>query len=716
MERLRLDFEAVRAALWSHPDRAGPALSTFVARHGESLPGASALAVLGGTAQFQQGEYTTADTALRALLTESAMPAWVRAEARAVLGCVALERGDYDDAASLLTEVAAAAEALGDDRLSARAHNNLGLVAWRTGDLTGARKHYHRALALFGDEVPPLAEANLRNNLGLICHAAGDVDGAITDFEAALGAARAAGATVIAANALANLADVAEGRGDGAAAWRWNAEALALRREVGHARGVVGSQVALGRLALARGDTATAADYAGLALGGARAMGLRKHEADALAVQAKIAEEAGEFRAALALERAAGQARDRLHSTQVAERVAELEARFHARESRLAAERAARENARLQEAMQQVAAASEARGAFLAMMSHEMRTPLAAILGAAELLELKLDAPPQRRLTSVILRSANSLLATISDVLDLSRIDAGEVEVRHAPCDVRAVFRDVATIVETDRERRGLSLVFETDASVPVNGVADAARIRQIVLNLVANALKFTEIGGVHVRATLDEGACLVVQVSDTGIGIPPEARSRLFEPFFQADRGTTRRWGGSGLGLAISKRLAEALGGTLALAETSPTGTTFVLRLPFAAAVSAATPTTAPTVLLVDDDDAVRSVLAELLHAVGAHCTAVGSGREAIATAQAERFDLLLIDLNMPELDGLAVASALRDLPARRVAISGALEAYPPTALAAAGFAEAIAKPVTMRQLRALLAPTTEVTDAATG
>ncbi len=339
-------------------------------------------------------------------------------------------------------------------------------------------------------------------------------------------------------------------------------------------------------------------------------------------------------------------------------------------------------------ARRQAEAATQAKARFLANMSHEIRTPMTAILGYAELLDSPDLTPSERRqYLDVIRRNGRHLLQLINDILDLSKIDAGKLQLRDEPADVRALVDDVAQSLAPRAAERGNRLVARCAADVPETIVLDGSRLRQVLVNLVANAIKFTSNGCVCIEVGLAPGRgggerALRIGVSDTGIGIAPEVLPRLFQAFTQADESTTRQYGGTGLGLAICRHIVELMGGEITVQSTPGQGSVFTIVLPCrvpsgpAAAAgeppspSASVPTPEPPgaatlagmrVLVAEDNRDNQQLIRRLLARVGAEVHLVDNGRQAVQAALEQPFDLVLMDLHMPEMGGDDATRLLR-------------------------------------------------------
>jgi two-component system, sensor histidine kinase len=337
-------------------------------------------------------------------------------------------------------------------------------------------------------------------------------------------------------------------------------------------------------------------------------------------------------------------------------------------------------NTDLREANERALAASRAKTQFLANMSHELRTPLTAILGFTELLqEPDLDAASRDHHLATIHRSGAHLLTILSDILDLAKTEAGVIDLHPVPCALRTVCADVESLLRHLANGKDLRWSIEVDAAVPARIVIDPDRMRQILVNLCGNAIKFTERGGVTLRVRRD-GAMLHFDVVDTGPGIAADQLPRLFQPFSQVDASATRRHGGTGLGLAISRRFATMLGGELTVTSVVGTGSTFRLALPCVEAPAseaeagpakprkpiAQEPTVklSGRVLLVEDGPDNQRLLTVLLRRTGLEVEVAANGRIALERLQqpaAAAFDLILMDMQMPEVDGYEATRRLR-------------------------------------------------------
>jgi two-component system, sensor histidine kinase len=397
-------------------------------------------------------------------------------------------------------------------------------------------------------------------------------------------------------------------------------------------------------------------------------------------------------------------------------------------------------NASLLRAKEAADAASVAKSQFLAMMSHEIRTPMNGVLGALELLrESPLDSR-QRRLVRTAAASGESLMEILNDVLDHAKIEAGKLLLTPAPVSLHSVLNAAAALFRANATRRGLLIDLAIDDGVPDGVVVDGQRLKQVLLNLVGNAVKFTEQGQIRVHASARPAAHgrhrVRFEVSDTGIGIPPEALKTLFEPFQQVDGSQRRSQGGTGLGLAISQRIVQAMGGRLEVDSRPGRGSRFGFELEMdeaAEGVVAHTPIdsrlggfdplatsvlvepAAPmsgTVLLVEDNLVNRMIGVEMLRGFGLEVLEAEDGHKALQVLSERPVDLVLMDIQMPVMDGYEATQAIRQREARlrlpRVPIvaltANAFEEDAERSLAADMDAH-LAKPYGREQLRELLA-----------
>jgi PAS domain S-box-containing protein len=354
--------------------------------------------------------------------------------------------------------------------------------------------------------------------------------------------------------------------------------------------------------------------------------------------------------------------------------------------------------------------AARAKGAFLATMSHEIRTPMNAVLGYAEmLLEGQLGAE-QREQAEIIHRSGQGLLRLIDDILDFSKAEAGKLSLEKIPVDLCQVAVDVVRMLQGKAADKNIELRLDYGGAPDFFAVADPARVRQVLLNLVGNAVKFTSEGGVRLQLDVADGGMVRIEVRDSGIGIPRDQQARLFREFEQVDDSTRRRFGGTGLGLAISKQLVGAMGGSIGVDSEEGFGSTFWFTLPAAPSPTGAEASATPVpqkepamagrVLLAEDNPLNQKLARALLERQGLHVDLANDGAEAISLAGQQRYDLILMDCVMPGVDGFHAARAIREQEMRQgfrvpiVALTANALAEDRAACLAAGMDDFVAKP----------------------
>ncbi|WP_374472905.1 ATP-binding protein [Phenylobacterium sp.] len=357
-------------------------------------------------------------------------------------------------------------------------------------------------------------------------------------------------------------------------------------------------------------------------------------------------------------------------------------------------------------------AASRAKSAFLATMSHEIRTPLNGVLGMVQVMERGALADRQREHLAVIRQSAGALMQVLNDVLDISKIEAGKLELQAEPFDLRAFADGVRRLYEVLAEERGLRFRFDFQDAGEGLCVGDEARLRQIVSNLLSNAMKFTKAGEIAVSFVADHRG-LTCTVCDTGIGIPAAQQATIFDKFTQVDDGATRSFEGTGLGLAICRDLVVLMGGEISVASTPGEGSAFSFQVPLSRAAAAAPVTApppqpsavaerAPRILVVDDKPTNQLVLRIMLEQLGCECGFAADGAEGVEAWAAGPWDAVLMDIYMPRMDGLEATREIRAREAAEgrphtpiLAVTASVMSHEAEAYRAAGFDDVVAKPI---------------------
>ncbi len=396
-------------------------------------------------------------------------------------------------------------------------------------------------------------------------------------------------------------------------------------------------------------------------------------------------------------------------------------------------ERESKQNDEMRKAMAAADDANRAKSAFLAVISHEIRTPMSGIMGMVRLL-LDSNLPPQQRdYAQTIQDSGDAMLSLLNDILDFEKIESGKMDIEHIDFDLHRLIQGIATLMQGHAANKKVYLKVDLDDRVPRYVIGDPVRMRQVLLNLTGNSIKFTSQGGVTLRVKLEasEEKAMAKQgvhrirfaVEDTGVGISPEAQKNLFNPFAQADKSTARKFGGTGLGLAISQRLIEAMGGKIRIDSTEGRGSTFYFALAMEGgnaeaagknaggqAVAAQKSEKSLSILIVDDNEINQKLLKEFVDRMGHKTSLAGSGEQCLELMKTQSFEMILMDIELPGLSGMGTTKAIRALVDRKaaatpvIALTGNVREEDIRACFAANMNGHLAKPVDPKRLKTMI------------